>query len=187
MEEYLNDSTIGSFDDSDAKTSLIINLLTINYYRIYNFILSLVVNQADAEDIMQETSTILWKKRDTFIPGSDFVSWALTIAKYRILSHRKSKKLAVPLDDNILELLVDESKQNLHQVDDRVEALRNCVRKLQPEEQNLIHLRYQEGGTSSVVANRTGLSIHQVYRKLARINGLLLRCIRQSLFEKGLA
>jgi RNA polymerase sigma-70 factor (ECF subfamily) len=42
--------------------------------RIYGFIRSLVVHRDDAEDLLQETASVLWRKFGEFRPGSDFLA-----------------------------------------------------------------------------------------------------------------
>ena len=48
--------------------------------RIYGYIVTLLSNQHDAEDVFQQTSLILWQKWDQYDPGRDFVGWACGIA-----------------------------------------------------------------------------------------------------------
>jgi RNA polymerase sigma-70 factor (ECF subfamily) len=42
--------------------------------RIYAYIRTLVPNQADAEDVFQETSKVLWEKFADYEIGTDFCS-----------------------------------------------------------------------------------------------------------------
>jgi RNA polymerase sigma-70 factor (ECF subfamily) len=52
-----------------------IRLLTANQSRIYAYIVSLVPNFNDADDIMQETTTMMWERKEDFESGTDFVAW----------------------------------------------------------------------------------------------------------------
>ena len=62
-----------------------------NEVRIFSHILKLVPNLADAEDIMQETAGIMWRKFDQFREDTNFVAWAIEIAHYRVLDYRRKK------------------------------------------------------------------------------------------------
>ena len=166
---------------TDSNETAIVNLLTINHYRIYAFIISLVANQSDADDIMQEVSTVIWNKRESYKSGTDFVSWALTIAKFQVLKYRKMKKLHIPLDQEIIETLAAESANRTSNAVSKVEALKKCVKKLPAEQSAIVQLKYKEGLSVKVISERTGMSIYQVYRRFAFIHGSLLRCIRRSL------
>jgi RNA polymerase sigma-70 factor (ECF subfamily) len=44
--------------------------------RIYAYVATLLPNRADAEEVFQQTSLILWKKWQQFDPSRDFVRWA---------------------------------------------------------------------------------------------------------------
>ena len=64
-----------------------IRLFLQNERRIYAFIVSLLPDLTDAEDVLQETSVVLWEKFDQFQPGTNFVSWACKIAHFKVLKH----------------------------------------------------------------------------------------------------
>ena len=170
-----------NLNNSDSNQTVIVNLLTVNHYRIYAFIMSLVTNQSDADDIMQEVSTVIWNKRESYKPGTDFVSWALTIAKFQVLKHRKMKKLFVPLDDEIIEILAEESSQRAKDSQRRIDALKKCVGKLSTQQRKFVELKYHDGLATKVISDRTSMSIYQVYRRFAAIHSSLLHCIRNTL------
>ncbi len=170
-----------NLNNTNPNDTAIVNLLTKNHYRIYAFIISLVANHSDADDIMQEVSTVIWNKRVSYMAGTDFVSWALTIAKFQVLKYRKKKKLVIPLDDEIIETLAEESQSRTVDVQSRIDALKKCVGKLSPEQRKFVELKYQDGLATQIISDRTGLSVYQIYRRFASIHGSLLRCVRRSL------
>ena len=60
-----------------------------NEHRIYGFILSLVHNWSDADDLLQDVTAIMWRKFDLYEPGTNFCAWALKIARFEVLNFRK--------------------------------------------------------------------------------------------------
>ena len=54
-------------------------LLLENQKRIWGLVLSLVPRGSDADDVMQETCAVLWRKFDQFEAGTNFGAWALRI------------------------------------------------------------------------------------------------------------
>lgn len=52
-------------------------MLLNNQMRIYAFILSLVHNYEDADDLMQETANTMWQKYPDCQPIKDFLSWGI--------------------------------------------------------------------------------------------------------------
>jgi hypothetical protein len=52
---------------------------------IFAYILSLVGNLDATRDIQQETNVVLWRKAGEFKAGSNFMPWALGIARMQVL------------------------------------------------------------------------------------------------------
>ncbi|MCF7974170.1 MAG: sigma-70 family RNA polymerase sigma factor [Phycisphaerae bacterium] len=170
-------------ESTDPQTFLA--LFTPNNRAIFHFILSMIPNWNDAQDVMQETSRVLWERFHTFEPGTDFVAWAVTIAKFQAMSFRKqkSRQKNVFLPDDLLELVA--SDYTYDRVEDRAFALRHCLAKLNASDRRHLNLRFQQEYTPKYLARSLGVSVKRVYRNETRIMGLLLRCIRRRLFEQG--
>ena len=167
-------------DSRETKTEQFIHLLSSNHYRIYAFIQSLVVNDSDADDIMQDTSTIMWKKFDDFELGTDFVAWGVTIAKYRILEYRNKKK-DYALSVETLTMLADESERMMPEIETRYRVLQGCLSKLKEQDRNLLKLRYTYSYSARMIAKRVGMTVNMVYRHMSRIKLLLINCVRKQL------
>lgn len=150
--------------------------------RIFGFILTLVPQWSEAEDLLQETTMTMWSKFHTFEPGTDFAAWALCIARYRVMNHRRKKRnQRVQFSDEILEALDERVRSATSELDTLREALGGCLRKLPQRDRDLIELRYEYGATTRSVAQRVGRSTDAVYKALNRIHVQLLYCIRRAL------
>lgn len=96
----------------DQQDGVFMSLVVSNQRSIWAFILCLVANKADAEDILQETLLEMWRKFDTFEVGTDFIAWGVTIAKYKIHEFRKKTKGAkLQFKNELVQLLESESEQ----------------------------------------------------------------------------
>ena len=60
--------------------------------RIYQFILTLTINRADAEEIYQSTCVILWKKFAEYDPAGSFYAWACKMAQFECLQLRRRNR-----------------------------------------------------------------------------------------------
>ncbi len=171
-----------------SKTNEFLRLLMTNQRRIYAFILTMVPNHQDAEDLFQETVLLMWSKFDTFLRGTSFAAWGITIAKYQILSARKRHATrGILFSDAAAELLRNESDRFIEQTDVRVQALRQCIDKLGPQDYELIRLRYRDEVTIESIARQMGRSVQSLYKRIVRIHDALLRCVRRALNEEELA
>ena len=162
------------------KIERFVSLLTANQFRIFGFIHSLVHIRADAEDIMQDTSTIMWSKFDDYRAGTDFTAWGVKIAKYRISEYFKKKK-PYTLSHETLSLLADESVKILPELERREEALSYCIEKLRLRDKKLIQWRYTYSYNAKAIANRMGTTVGMVYRHMCRIKRLLIDCMHKQL------
>ncbi len=153
-----------------------------NEKKIFVYIISLVPNQSDAEDIMQETMSRMWQKFSEFVPGSDFVAWGKKIAWFCILEARKKfSRSKVQFRSDVLELIEDASRTVIKEMDDRKDALQKCVEALPEKEKKMVRLHYEEDIKGKDLALRVGLSIHQTYRAIIRIHAILLACVRRTI------
>ena len=161
-----------------------LKLLAANYQRINSYIFCNVPNQADSEDIMQETMVLMWEKFNEYNPGTNFAAWALTIAKYKILSYKRDKsRNRIHFDDNVVELIEDVSraKQTKDNMPDKIGAMKKCIEKLPGNERKIIQLKYAKGFSNDKLSSSLEISIPTIYRRLTKIYLNLLICINKSL------
>jgi RNA polymerase sigma-70 factor, ECF subfamily len=168
-----------------SKTNEFLRLLMANQRRIYAFILTMVPNHGDAEDLFQETVLLMWSKFDSFARGTSFAAWGITVAKYQILSVRKRHATRGMLfSQAAVELLHQESDRFLEQTDVRMQALRQCIDKLGPQDYELIRKRYRDEVTIQSIAQQMGRSVQGIYKRIVRIHDSLLHCVRKALNEE---
>jgi len=169
-----------------APTQAFLRLYQANERRIYGFILALVPDWSAAEDLLQETTMVMWSKFDTFELGTDFAAWAMRIARYRVMNYRKKKRhQKVVFSDEVIEALERRARKTTRQLDASRDALRQCLQKLPQRDQELIHLRYEYDATTKSVAERLGRGLDAVYKALNRIHIQLFYCIRRTLAMEG--
>ena len=175
------DKNSGSLDDTKRKPHFV-NLLTANYYQIHAFILTMVPNKTDSEDILQNTIIYMWEHFGDFSPGTNFLSWAVTIAKFQVLTYRKAKtRSKVHLSETSLDLIIEDNIKLTTQADERYEALQKCLKKLPEKEQDFLKKLFMQGNSVKKIAEDIGTSLNVVYKRLSRLKGILLNCIRQAM------
>lgn len=91
-----------------------LSLLMRYQTRIHTYILYHVPNRADAEDILQDTIVVLLDKFREFKEGTNFLTWGMTVARYKIMSYKqKNRSSKLIFDDNIMDLFERETPANL--------------------------------------------------------------------------
>jgi RNA polymerase sigma-70 factor (ECF subfamily) len=161
-------------------------LLVRHQPALMGYILSLVPSWPDAEDLLQQTSVVMWRKFGEFREGSDFLSWGCQIARFHTLNHvRKRTRDRHVFSPDLLETLAEEGALDVEQLDAERVALRLCLEKLDPRSRNLLGHCYQPDATVRAVAEYLGRTPNSVYKGLNRIREALLRCIRRTLAREG--
>jgi len=177
----MSDSTPDPTTSLDAR---FVSLITRHQRSLYGYIMSLTGRPQDADDVLQEVNVVLWRKAAQFDYDRDFLNWACTIAYYEVLAHRKRRQRDrhLFLDDGLLREVAAEAQAASQQVDDRLEALRRCLKKLPAESRKLLQARYGEDRRPiRELEKETQRKAGAIYTALHRIRRVLLECIQQTL------
>ena len=158
-----------------------VNLMAVHQRRIYAYILTLVSNRADADDLLQQTCLVLWSKFDKFEPGSHFAAWACRVAYLEVLAFRRQKTPLVDLGDDLLELIADRTLDRSGELDLRYEALGSCVEGLSATDRDLLRRRYTGEASVPTVATEVGRPAQGLYKAYNRIHKRLFECIQRRL------
>lgn len=170
---------------ADARHDEFLRLFSSHSQRIYEFILMLVLQQADAEEIFQETCLILWKKFASYDPAGSFRAWACKIAYLEVLQLRRTSRRLQTFSDEALALLADTALAHPDHVSRRQAALEACLEKLKPKDREMVEERYYHRRTAKEIAGFKSRSVYSIYRALSRIHLALLNCVQGQLAREG--
>ena len=172
------------------RSKLFLRLFLQNERRLYAYILTLLPNRADADDVLQEASLVMWDKFDAGRPPDDFAAWGCRIAYFKVLDFiKKNQRSRVHFSQALLERVAETAVEHAGtlQLDARSEALAGCVAKLSSLDRDLLTQRFADGATTQSVAAQVGRSVEAVYKALARIRQALFDCVTRSLAREGMA
>ncbi len=149
---------------------------------LYGYIYTLLTNHAATQDVLQEANITIWRKRDTFEPGTHFMAWASKIAYFHVLSHRrKLSRDRLVFDDDILDYLAERQGDRLAEATSREPLLRECIADLPTVQRILIEARYATGGSVQKIAKQHGKSVGAISQSLYRIRETLAACVERKL------
>ncbi|MBM3984058.1 MAG: sigma-70 family RNA polymerase sigma factor [Planctomycetes bacterium] len=159
--------------------------ITRSQRQLHAFILSMVWNTADADDVLQETNLVLWEKVAEFDSDRPFLPWAMRFAQLQALAwlKRRRRQQRVVFDDDLARLLADEAAREEVVFEDRRQALAACLQKLTSEQRDLVARRYEPTGSVNAMAEAAGTTPKAVSDRLRRIRHALLQCIQRTLGE----
>lgn len=149
---------------------------------LHGYLISLVHDAHATDDLLQELAERLWRKFDTYDRSRPFVAWGLGFARLLAMEwRRKQQRLPLPLDTDTLDRLATEAAGEAPRHDDRLDALRACLRKLTERQRTVLRLRYQESMAVVEIANSSNRTQMAIYKVLKHAHLALLQCISETL------
>ncbi|AGA29839.1 sigma-70 family RNA polymerase sigma factor [Singulisphaera acidiphila] len=184
----MNPHEIASCDDSHTASSErvdeFVRLLGQNQRRIFVFVMSMVPNLNDAEEIIQETNLLLWREFDHFQSGTNFAAWACRVALNQTMAWRKRKRRdRLEFTPAFLEAVAAESTAEFDLLEERSRALAQCIEKLPEKHRQLLRTRYGEQQGVEVIGQELGRTAAAVYRSLSRIRHTLHDCVTHAISQ----
>ncbi len=162
-----------------------IRLLSQHESRFRTYVLGMIPNQADAQDILQEGKIIMWREFEKFEPGTNFAAWGRRIMFYQVLSHRRKAKRQKTtwLSEESLELLHEEVESGDKEKKwiRREKALDTCLEQIPENNREIMIMRYRDEASIERIAHQTDRTEAAIYRLLSRLRKRITLCVDASL------
>jgi RNA polymerase sigma-70 factor (ECF subfamily) len=133
-------------------------LFARHHVRVYRFVLRLVANPTNAEDLISEVFLDVWRQAGKFEARSAVSTWLLAIARFKALSalRRRSED---ELDEETAANIEDQADdpEVATQKKDKGEILRRCLTKLTQEHREIVDLVYYHEKSIEEVAEIVGI------------------------------
>jgi RNA polymerase sigma-70 factor, ECF subfamily len=171
---------IHSIMSTPETTPEFIQLLTSSQSRLFAYVLSLLGDRQQAQDVMQETNMVLWRKSAQFRPGTNFGAWMLKVAYYQVMEHRRklNKQAMFVADEEFLTQLAEEVVESSEVMEQQQSALHSCLERLPDRQRDIVRRRYTEGASIKAVAEQLGLAANAIKQTLFRARTSLIDCVR---------
>lgn len=168
-------------EPTDDRLQTCMELFALHQRRLYAFVQAMLPSPADAEEVVQETNIVIWRKFEQFDPNqpnSDFFAWAYRIASLQVRDYiRRQGRLATRFSPEVLDQLIEVAEREQPVLEQRREALNVCLDQLPWEDRDLLLSCYAPRAKVSAVAERLQRTTTSVYRSLRRIRRMLSDCI----------
>lgn len=167
---------------TSSNQTLFLSLFARDHQRIFGYIFSQLANRADAEDVFQQTSLVLWKRFDEFDQDREFFPWACGVAFYTVRNFlRVAGRSRLRFSDDLLKSIADERVTVDPRLKQYSDALDNCIQKLSDKDRALIRKAYGGDETIKEIADSLGRAIQTVYNRLNQIRRKLAECVSRNL------
>jgi len=171
-----------------SRTEQLVLLLTQNQEPLFRYIFSLVPCEADARDILQETSLALYRKFDHYDPSRPFLPWAYRFAYLQVQKHReKSARSPLLFGAELIHLLALEREQIETELNQRLQFLDHCLRKLTQQDKELVTSRYAMRESVEDMMRRFAMSRRTLFRNLELLRQRLHDCVTRQIQSEVLS
>ena len=168
--------------DPDPQAEEFVVLLARHERMLGAYVMTMVPQPADADDILQEAKVVMWRAFAQFTPGTSFAAWARKVCFHQVLTFRKRRyRDRLDFSDTFIDAVAAELEQADEHLGRRAQALHGCLAKLSPDHRQVLELRYHEGLELDAMSARLGRTTTALYRLLSRLRQSLHGCITQSL------
>lgn len=153
------------------------------------YLASFVPDGSLLDDCVQEVALVAWKKGPLDDGDQAFLHHALACARNIGMAARRKfhgsrlQLLAPDVAQSLADAVAAQERSTPAEPTDRVEALRNCISKLTPDQQELIRMRYGDESPAALSdeAKRAGKNLLTLYKRLERLRSLLRECVTRQL------
>ena len=139
--------------------------------RLYRLALSITLDTADAEDIVQDTMLKAWERREQWPQIRNIEAWLTQICKNLALDHKKKRSRIVPLttDEQQPSAIINpplgpSGRFTLEEssILDSHSSIIHLISQLPPPQDDIVRLRDIEGYSYREIAEQLNLSEDQV-------------------------
>jgi RNA polymerase sigma-70 factor, ECF subfamily len=173
-----------SFGNSEFNDEEFIRRITAGQRALRAYIVGLCPTRSDADDILQEVNLALWRKRDLYDPGAEFLPWAFGFALTEVRRFRsRSARQHLWFTPETIEALSTSWPNNAATSNQRRDALASCIEKLGPSEKAVVAEFYGGRVSARDLAEKRGQPLSTIYKVLNRTRESLRSCIQKSLAQ----
>jgi len=163
--------------DSSLPTTF--NELFLRHQRdVFAYIVTLVPDRNDAEDVFQQTCVALLENQKEYDPQRKFFPWACGFAHNAVRRHRRAHhRERLSLSDAVIEALATVQSKSAQIIEARIELLSDCLGELPAEKREFLMCCYSSDGSLDGLAAQLQIETNTLYKRLERIRRVLFECM----------
>ncbi len=175
-EKYIHQDLIDKCRLNDKKAQF--EIYKLYYKQMYNTSLRILNNQADAEDIMQDSFLDAFRKLEYFKGDGSFGGWLRRIVVNNSLDALKKRKENLSFEENKLEI-IDEKDEYIQNTEYQVEEIKKALNLLPEEHRVIISLFLFEGYDHDEIAQILDISNNASRTRFSRAKSKLIRILSE--------
>lgn len=144
-------------------------LYSVYRNRLIYFAMKFLKSQNFAEDIFQDTFTIVWQGRKFINPDASFSAYLYTIMRNRILNTLRDLENEQQLKNNIFAQAIDanNSAEDITFSKDFMELVNHAMEKLTPRQREIFEMSRKKEMSHKEIAEALGISVNTVQEHIS--------------------
>jgi RNA polymerase sigma-70 factor (ECF subfamily) len=155
--------------------------------RLFAYIAAALGDADRANEVLQETNLVIWRKSDDFEIGTNFDAWVFRIASFQVMAYRQRQlRDKLLFDQNLVENISCRAQQRSELYEARLKRLDRCIEKLPARSREVIRRRYCAGDSLQKIADDLQQTQNAIGQLLFRVKKKLIECVSQERRETGI-
>lgn len=161
-------------------------LFARHHVKVYRFVLRLLRNESNAEDLISEVFLEVWRQAGKFEGRAAVSTWMLSIARFKALSSLR-RRTEEQLDEETAGAIEDEADNPEVELakKDKGAALRQCLTKLSAEHREVIDLVYYHEKSVEEVASIVGIPAATVKTRMFYARKRMSELLKEQGIDRG--
>jgi RNA polymerase sigma-70 factor (ECF subfamily) len=168
----------------DGKVDIFGKLIERYQRQLYYFVIGKIAEHTEAQDIVQKSFVTAYQNLSQFTTGATFFPWVKGIALNHCRNEWRRYHSQATMKDRLLEAKRAELEmlwleERHHEGDARISALRECLQRLDPTEQNLVERRFVQEMSMAEIGRDLSKGGEAVRLWLYRVRVRLAECVKR--------
>ncbi|MGI9474551.1 MAG: sigma-70 family RNA polymerase sigma factor [Rubripirellula sp.] len=161
-----------------------LRLLTDSQGRLFAYIAAAFGDFDRANEVLQETNLVMWRKSDEFEMGSNFNAWSMRIANFQIMSYRQRHlRDKLLFDQALVDQIAQRAQERSESYATRMKQLDSCINKMPIRYRDVITRRYHHGESLQEIGEGLKQTPNAIGQLLFRVKKKLFECVSQGVRE----
>lgn len=155
--------------------------------RLFAYITAALGDAERANEVLQETNLVIWRKSDEFDIGTNFDAWAFRIATFQVMAYRQRRlRDKLLFDQRLVESISRRAQERSELYEARLKRLGRCIEKLPARSRDVVRRRYCSGDSLQKIAESLQQTPNAIGQLLFRVKKKLIECVSQEPRETGI-
>ena len=153
--------------------------------KVEAFILSLVPDFSQADDILQNVAMVVVRKQAEYDMDLPFLPWAIQIARFEVLKHRRTMaRDRHQFGESVMSQLADAHLREGPELNERRRLVSRCIEQVRGRARRALQFRYVDDLKPSEIAQKLGIGAGAARMILMRARNTVRQCVEKGLAER---